>query len=122
MDVMVVGVVCEDNLEGIKGQFVSTMIVNGLHCRDRKEEHCLSCGHSSQKLCNTSTERVEEEPFERVVVERAEGVRDVKPVMNRVKGLVQVSVIVHSSMEKVLPCINNEALGVIGQREYGNRG
>lgn len=38
MDIMIIRVVPEEKLEGVKRKTVPAVIVDGLHCREREEE------------------------------------------------------------------------------------
>lgn len=109
VDVMVVCIVPEQRLQGIEGQAVPAMIVDGFEGRESEEERCLADGHETDGLGESGTDAVEEEAFERVVVESAEGVRHVKSVMCLVELLVKPLVYVEQAVEEVLPGVDNEA-------------
>ena len=55
MDVMIVCVVPANHLERIEGQAVSTVVVDGLACAERKDEHGLPYSEKCEALCNNGT-------------------------------------------------------------------
>ena len=63
-------------------------------------------------MCQHGTKGIEDESFERVVVERSESIWNVEFVMDRVEVAVQERNGVEQAVEEVLPGIHDEA-GVI---------
>lgn len=63
-------------------------------------------------MSDDSTKRVKEEALNGMVVERAESVRNVKSMVDRVDLAVQVFVLVEQAVEEVLPGIENDAATV----------
>ena len=101
------------------------MVIDGLDCRTSEEPHALSRGHSRYLVPNCGAQCVQEETLERVIVECAECVGDVEAVVARVESCwdyvsmlrdekawseltVKPFVHVHSAVEEILPCIDNE--------------
>ncbi len=68
MYIMVVGVVRGHELQRIKWNAISTVIVDSLECGQREENHGLACGHKGACLGNDRTDRVKKESFNRVIV------------------------------------------------------
>lgn len=83
---MVASVVTSNMLQRVPRKCVAAVVVNGLDCRAREKPHALSGGHGGELECDTSAKGVEEESLEWMVVERTEGVGNIKPMMARVKG------------------------------------
>ena len=46
MNIMIICVVSKEELEWIKREAVATVVVYRFHCRERKQETCLTDGHS----------------------------------------------------------------------------
>lgn len=86
MDVVVGGVVARDVLQGVPGQGVAAVVVNGLDGREAEEEETLAGGHARKKEANTGAEGVEEETLKGVVIQSAVGVRNVEAVVSRMEG------------------------------------
>jgi len=82
---MVSGIIAGDVLEWIPWQCISTVIIDSLDGRGREKHHSLASCHARDLIANAGTESVEEESFERMVVEGSESIRNVKPVMAGVK-------------------------------------
>jgi len=61
-------------------------------------------------LRNDCTNGIEEHPLDWVVVQSSKRVRDVKPMVPGVEMSVKKLVCVEEPMEKVLPCVDNEAV------------
>lgn len=55
MNVMVLSVVASNVLERIKGQSVTTVIINSLDCAAGEEPHALANGHAYYQVRDTST-------------------------------------------------------------------
>lgn len=108
MNVMVVGVVRCEPLDRVERQLVTAVIVDRLQRRDGEEERRLTDGHERGGFRNRCAEGVEQESFERVVVQCAVCVRDIQAVVPRVEVLVRPSVHVHAAVEEILPGINDE--------------
>lgn len=109
MNVVIVRRIPADHLQRVPGQIIPAMVINGFACREEEKECGLADSQTGEGLGERSTQRVEEEALEGVVVESAERVRDVESVVYRVKVLVEEFVDVHGTMEEILPCVHDEA-------------
>lgn len=78
---MVRGIITREVLERIPGERVAAVVVDGFDGRAGEEPHALAGGQEGRFVGDAGAERVEEEAFERVVVEGAEGVGDVEAVV-----------------------------------------
>jgi hypothetical protein len=58
------------------------MVIDSLDRGESEKDHTLSCRHSSNFICNASTEGIEQESFKGVVVESSVCVRNVESVMS----------------------------------------
>ena len=61
------------------------MIVYSFDSGYNKKHHCLANSHSGDLVPNGGPKCVKEKAFDRVIVEGAESVRDVKSVMARME-------------------------------------
>ena len=86
MDVVVRGVVAGNVLHGVPREGVSAVIIDGLDGGETEEEHALAHGHARKFVCQASTDGIEEEALEGVIVEGAVGIGDVETVVPRVEG------------------------------------
>ena len=68
MDIMVVGIIPEEELERVKWQSVTAVVVNCFESGEGEEERGLPDSHEGQFLGNESTERIEDKAFYRMVV------------------------------------------------------
>lgn len=82
MQIMIFRIIPKNRLTRIPPQPISTMIVHRLYATDRKEQRRLPGGHEAEEVGAECTEGIEEETFEGVVVEGAEGVGDVETVVD----------------------------------------
>jgi hypothetical protein len=62
------------------------MIVYSLDSRSCEEYHSLASCHSSYFVTNASPKCIEQEPFEGVVIQSSECVRDIESVMARMES------------------------------------
>jgi len=85
MDIMVSGIVARDVLNRIPGKCISTVVVYGLDRREAEEGHALTGCETGDFVGDACTEGVEEEAFERVVVEGSVCVGDVEAVVSGVE-------------------------------------
>lgn len=83
---MVGSVVVRDELQGVPGESVTAVVVDGLDGGKGKEGHALSDGHTGELEGYGSADGVEEEALEGMVVESAIGVGDVETVVARVES------------------------------------
>lgn len=81
MDVVVSCIVTCDVLQGVPGQCVTAVVINRLDGRGCEEDHSLARRHPSNQVRNASSKCIEEETFERVIIERSISVWDVKSVV-----------------------------------------
>ena len=89
------------------------MIIDGLQCCEREEERCLSDRHQAHGLRECCANAVKEEALERVIVESAEGIRDVKTVVCLMELLVKPLVDMEQAVKEVLPGVDDEASRLI---------
>jgi hypothetical protein len=109
VQIVVLGIVPKDGLEGIPPDVVSTVVVHRLDRAYPKEDDGLSDGHPCCRVSEDGTERVQEEAFNRVVVERSKRVGDVETVVHRVEMAVEEGDRMEESVEEVLPSVDDEA-------------
>jgi len=88
VNVVIVGVVARKQLERIEWQGVSTVVVDGLEGGNCEQKCSLTDGHSRYPLSEDSTARIEKEALNGMVVQRAERVRYVQPMVPGVECLV----------------------------------
>ena len=110
MDVVIVGVVSSHVLERIPREGEPAVIVDRLHRRDDEKEERLPGRETNQFVRQHAPARVEGKAFEGMVVERAEGVRDVEAVVPRVDGPVQICDLVCRPVHHVLPAVEDESV------------
>lgn len=68
----------------------------------------MTYSQTREGLGERGAQRVEKKAFDWVVVECAERVWYVEPVVYRVKVLVEEFVDMHAAMEEILPCVHDE--------------
>ncbi len=85
MNVMVSSIVGEDPVDGVVGKCVTTMVQYRLNGRAGEEPHGLAHCQAGKQVAQASTQGIERESFDRVVVQSAVGIWDVKAVMTRVE-------------------------------------
>lgn len=107
MNIVVFGVVTGNELKRVPWESVATVVVDSLDCRHGEEQDSLAKSHASNLECDGSTESIEEESLNRVVVESTVGVRHIKTVVAGVEVSIQPLVDVHQSVEEVLPSIDD---------------
>lgn len=111
MYVMIGRIVREEYLERIERQFVSAMIIYGLHRREREQQDRLADGHAGCGVCDSCAQGVEQETLQPVVVQSTESVRNVEPVVHRVDVFVEELVLVEKAVEEVFPSVKDETNG-----------
>lgn len=109
VQIVVLGIVPKDGLEGIPPDVVSTVVVHRLDRAYPEEDDGLSDGHPCCRVCEDGTERVQEEAFDGVVVEGSKRVGHVKTVMHRVEMAVEEGNRMEESVKEVLPSVDDEA-------------
>jgi hypothetical protein len=109
VQIVVLGIVPKDRLEGIPPDIVSTVVVHRLDRAYPKEDDGLSDGHACCRVSQDGTERVQEEAFDGVVVESSKCVGDVETVVHRVEMAVEEGNRMEESVEEVLPSVDDEA-------------
>ena len=82
---MISGIVAGYVLQRIPGECVAAVIIDCLDRRGREKHQSLAGCHSCNFICYACSESIEEKPLERMVVESAESVGDVKAVVPGVK-------------------------------------
>lgn len=108
MDIMIVGVVPGHELERIPGEGITTVVIDGLQCGDGEQDHGLPGGQTCAPLRDSSSQCIEEEAFDGVVIKRPESIRHVQAMMPGVEVPVQELVDMHGAMEEVLPGVDDE--------------
>ena len=111
VDIVVVGIIVEEQLARVPPDTVSAMVVDRLCARDRKQQRSLSDRKTRALFREDSSDRVEHETFEGVVVERTKRVGHVEAVMDRVEMSVEEAVRVTEPVKGVLPSVNDKAAG-----------
>ncbi len=113
MDIVVVGIIGEDELAGVPPQLVAGMIIDRLHGAECEEEDGLADTHAARLLHDQGAKRIEDETLEGMVVERTESVGDVEAVVNGVDVAVEEPGCVEEAVHEVLPGVHEEAVGFI---------
>jgi len=111
VNIVVVGVIAGEPLEGIEWERVPAVVVDSLEGGDYEQKRCLTHRHARQPLGDDSTTRVENETFDRMIVQRTVRIRYIEPVVPRVERLVQECVHMHGTVEEILPCVDDEKSG-----------
>lgn len=86
VDVVVGSVVARDDLKRVPRERVATVVVHSLDSRQGEEDSALAHRHQAGLEGKASTNRIKQEPLERVVVQGAVGIRNIEAVMARVEG------------------------------------
>lgn len=86
VDIVVLGVITSNELEGIPGEGVSAVVINGLDGGEGEEACALTKGHAGGLKGNAGAKGVKKEALKRMVVKGTVGVWDVEAVMSRVEG------------------------------------
>lgn len=108
MNIMIRRIVAKEMLKRVEGKSEAAMVVDGFSGGDAEEHGSLSDRHSRCPMGNHRTQGVEDEAFERVVIESAVGVRTVETMMDGVDVFVEELVDVEGSVPEVLPCVEDE--------------
>ena len=85
MNVVVSGIVGEDPVDRVVGECVTAVIKHCLDGRASEEPHRLSHCHAGKQIAQASTQGIEREPFDRVVVQSAVGIWHIETVMPRME-------------------------------------
>lgn len=109
VNVVVVCIVAGEVLQRIPREGESAVIIDRLHGRDDEEEEGLTRREADDLVREDTAARVERKAFERVVVERAEGVRHVEAVVPGVDGAVQEGDLMCRPVHHVLPAVEDKA-------------
>lgn len=78
-------------LQGIPGECVATVVVDGLDGREGEEPHGLAIGHAGNKKSNTCTSSIQEKSFNRMIVQGTEGIGYIETVMAGMEGHCRMS-------------------------------
>lgn len=111
VDIMIICVVSAEHLQWVIWQTIPAMVVYGLESRYREKEHSFPCRHAYDVFCDSSSEGVEQETFQWMVIEGTKSIGNIEAVMDGMKFFVEVGVHVHSSMKEVLPCVDDNPGG-----------
>ncbi|PON87517.1 hypothetical protein TorRG33x02_166950 [Trema orientale] len=84
------------------------MIVDCLDCGKGEEENGSSRRHPGRKKRQGAAKCVNKKPLQRMIVQSSESVGHHEPVMLRVDVLVQPLILMHKTVHKVLPSVQNE--------------
>ena len=109
MNVMIARVVAVHKLQRVPREGEAAVVVNCLGGGEGEKESSLSHGHASQGFCKSSSEGVEKETLEGMIVQRAVCVGNGEAMVYRMDVFVQKFIDVEEAMEEVLPGVNNEA-------------
>lgn len=86
VNVVIGRIVVSKVLQRIPGESIAAMIVHSLDSGTCEEPHGLTVRHARYQKPNASTSSIKKEAFHRVIIEGAEGVWDIKPMMARVES------------------------------------
>ena len=78
---MIGGVVGEDPVERVVRKFIAAVIKNRLDGRAGKEPHRLAHRHAREEVTKPGTKSVQSKTFDRMVVQSAVSIWDVKTVV-----------------------------------------
>jgi hypothetical protein len=120
MNVMVSTVVAEEDMEDVPRKPHATVIIDGLDGCKGEEEYGCPWSHAGDEERERTTDGVQNESLEWMVVKSSKGIRDNKCVMLRVDVLIQKFVDVHVSVNEVLPCVHHEHCNDKLQHNYQN--
>lgn len=81
VDIMIGSIVGEDPVDRVVGKSVTTVIEDRFDGRSRKEPHGLTHCQAGKQVAQTSTQGIERESFDRVVVQSSVGIWHVKTVV-----------------------------------------
>lgn len=109
MNVMIFCCISTHHLQRVQGKPVTTMVVDGFKgCKYEKDGRL-----PDRQTCNSfgdgCSQGVDQQSFNRVIVESAESVRDVEAVMDGMEVFVKEFAGMHSTVNEVLPCIHDKA-------------
>lgn len=110
MNIMIIRIIPKHHLKRVHRQSIPTMIIHRLQRRQRKQHRRLPRAHPRYQLRPHSADGIEHEALEGVVVERPEGVGDIKAVVPAVEGAVEEGRGVHEAVEEVLPGVDDEPI------------
>ena len=88
MDIMIQSVILPDPLQRIPRDTITAMIIHRLQGGDGEEADALPDAQTSKLECQTASNSVFEEAFQRMIVKCSKGVWDVEAVVMGVKGPV----------------------------------
>lgn len=107
MNIVIMGIIGRQFFERVPGDVVSAMIVDSLHGRQSKEDHCLSSAHARDEVGKARAESITDKTLKRMIVKRTVGIRGLQAVMTTVKIAVAPFRGVHQAMQEVLPRIDD---------------
>lgn len=113
VNIMIVGSIREEHLEGIERQSIATVIIHGLAGRKSKDDHGLTRRHERASFGHRRPKRIKNEPLQRMVVECPKRIRHVKAMVDGVNVLVEEFVDMEETMPKVFPCIHHKPVETI---------
>lgn len=108
MNVVIISVVRCHELERIKGNAISAVVVDSLEGGQGEEDHRLAGGHKCACFSEDRSNGIEKKALDGVVIERSESVWDIKAMVPRVEVPVQPFIDMHPAMKEILPCIDEE--------------
>ena len=112
VNVVVVGIVGSHELERVPWKLVAAVVIDSLQGGKHEQHNRLACGQTGDQLCDTSTNTVENEALNGVIVQSTVGVRHIEPVVHRVECLVEERVVVCGTVKEVLPCVDDEPVNI----------
>lgn len=111
MYIVVISRVAAEQLEWVEREAVPAVVIDGLAGGDDEEEHRLADREPCDSLGQQGAESVEQEALDGVIVERAESVGNVEPMVDRVQVLVEEPALMHQAVEEVLPSVEHNPNG-----------
>lgn len=108
MDVMISRVIPEKYMENITRQPKPTMIIHSFNHSKAEENYSCSCSHSRDEERDGTTKSIEQETLKWVIVKGPNCIGNNQPMMLGVDMTVQKFVLMHETVNKVLPCIHDK--------------
>ena len=81
MNVMIVRRVSTEHLQGIPREAVPAVIIHCLQGRYTEQEHSFANGHPRKRFCQDSSDSIQEESLDGMIVKGPKCIRDVKAMM-----------------------------------------
>lgn len=111
VNIVVIRIVVKEQLTRIPPDLVSTMIIHRLGRRNGEKQGSLTDRQSNQLFRQYSSNRVHDQPFNRVIIQRAKSIWDVESMVDRVEMTVEESISVAQPVQGILPSVDHKAAG-----------